>query len=112
MTIQEIQALPYGEIVAKLDAIAPQYLEARERLKQLGAEQTLYLNARALHEAGLNIGDTVQVTGYCSGRRNPKAVVVEPFHGELQFQAIGKDGLVHGDPSPAWSLEAFEIVDK
>ena len=109
MTIEEIQALPYGEICTRLAALAPQVLEAQKAYSDLCAEQRVYIGARALHNVGLRIGAPIRVMLHDKSR-TALATVVGTHGDTLVFQVLRKDGQPSGKPRPDWDFASFEKI--
>lgn len=106
-TIEQINALPAAEIYARLDAMAPQVLAAREHFVALCAEQSSYLGARALHNAGLKIGDKVRVLLH-DKQQTETAAVASTKGDTLVFQLLRKDGQPKGGLRGGWDFAGYE----
>lgn len=110
-TIEELQDMPYGEIVNALTALDPQVQAAREHYDALAAQQRALIAARTLIGNGIRIGEKVQMRGQWSGKKNPLALIAGTSGtGLLLFQVLSKDGQPHGQPQTEYMFEGFDKI--
>lgn len=108
--IEELQNMPYWEIINALADVAPRVLGLRHEYNALLAQQRALVAARELISANLRIGDKVRIAGRHEGRVCPLAVVVGATSCGPTFQLLDKKGQRYGDPCDAFLFEGYEKI--